>query len=600
MKNELASMRSACLTCILLLAAAPAVAQTVNGTADWGYGRSTFRTGDQDTTNGSFTQGYTVGYNSVLWDPRFLTYSSELTFQRNALTFGKQDGRLRQIGYKLATSLFPARPFPLSIQASRTIGNESANYPVSSPLRGGLALAPGDAIALKTSQSSFGVNWRLDQTRLPRVELGYLNASSELGAGSLEGTQTQRNVQALVARDTPRLRNALRYDQNAFESAISQAFRQRHSDLSYELIANVSPRTSGTVRVGRRSTFSLFDVPPQFTEVGTTFLPPSTGEVGLHYAVATVTHQPLSRVVTDMNVSYDRQRSPGATVATLLGVATARYNVLSGLTLNGSATYGQREQELAQRIKVLTRGLAAGANYDLAFRFVQAGAGYDVGRGRSTGELGVEGRNRSWRGRAHVSGGLPQWAELGVGYEQGRSEDDLLVVGNQWQERLRATARSSPSRRLFLEASWEQATIERGLDVAGDGRSRYLQTSGAAAFELARDRRVTVTAGRFDNRSFAGEDRTKYVGVSLDAVVAGGLRLAITARQEEAFSDLSQLDQAGYYTTAIAEYRVRLFTFSLEHRYTDLALSSARQTDPIAFYGNQVLFRIGRRFWFAP
>jgi hypothetical protein len=592
--------RAILIACILLVrTAAPAMAQTVNGTADWGYGRSTYRTGDEDTSNGSFTQAYTVGYNSVLWDPRFLTYSGELTFYRNALTFGNQDGKLRQTGYKLATSLFPARPFPLSIQASRTIGNETANYPTSSPLRGGLAL-PGDAVALRTRQSLFGVNWRLDQTRLPRVDLGYLSTSAELGAGALEGNQRQTNIQALVAHDTPRLRNALRYDRNAFDSALSQAFRQRHSDLNYELIATVSPRTSGTVRVGRRSTFSLFDAPPQFTEVGTTFLPPSTGEVGLHYAVATFTHQPVSRVMTDMSVSYDRQRSADASVATLLGVATARYNVLRGLTLNGTATYGQRDQQLAQRIKVLTRGLGAGATYDFALRFVQAGAGYDVARGRSTGELGAEGRNRSWRGRAHVSGGIPRWVELGVGYEQNRSHDDLLVVGNQWQERLRTTARSSPSRRLLLEASWEKATIERGLDAAGAGRSRYLQTSGAAAVELARDRRLTFTAGRFDNRSFTGDDSTKYVGLSLDAVVAGGLRLAITARREDAFSDLSQLDQAGYYTTAIAEYRLRLFTFSLEHRYTDLALSSTRQTDPITFYGNQVLFRVGRRFWFVP
>jgi hypothetical protein len=269
------------------------------------------------------------------------------------------------------------------------------------------------------------------------------------------------------------------------------------------------------------------------------------------------------------------------------------------LTLNGSATYGQRDQELpASRIRVLTRGVGAGANYDLAFRFVQAGAGYEVGGGRSTGELGVEGRNRSWRGRAHLMGGLVEWVQLNVGYEQGRSHDDLLAVGNQWQERTRATARSSPIRRLLLEASWEQATIERGLGVAGAGRSRYLQTSGTAAFELARDRRVSFTAGRFDNRSFAGEDSTEYVGLSLDAVVATGLRVAITARREETFSDISQLAQAGYYTTGIAEYRVRLFTFSLEHRYTDLALSSARRTSPIAFYGNQVLFRVGRRFGF--
>jgi hypothetical protein len=75
--------------------------------------------------------------------------------------------------------------------------------------------------------------------------------------------------------------------------------------------------------------------------------------------------------------------------------------------------------------------------------------------------------------------------------------------------------------------------------------------------------------------------------------------LTLTARREHTLAERSHLDQAGYYTTGLLEYRLRLFTFALEHRYTDLALSTAAQRDPLAFTGNQILFRVGRRFGFA-
>src|SRR5918995_6201410 len=155
---------------MLILAPSFAAAQAVNGSADFGYGRSTSRTGDQVTENDSFTQAYTVGYQSIVWDPRFLTYAGELTFHRNALSFGPQDGASRQTGYKASASLFPARHFPLSVNASRTLGGETANYPTSNPIRGGLALPAGEMSSLKTGQSALGVNWQFNNGRLPRAE----------------------------------------------------------------------------------------------------------------------------------------------------------------------------------------------------------------------------------------------------------------------------------------------------------------------------------------------------------------------------------------------------------------------------------------------
>src|SRR2546422_2255431 len=107
-----------CVVGLLLLLPALLAAQTVDGAADWGWGRSTYRTGDDQTNNGSFTQGYTLGYHSVFWDPRFLTYAGELTFNKNALTFGQQASLSQQTGFKASANLFATRPFHGSIRAS--------------------------------------------------------------------------------------------------------------------------------------------------------------------------------------------------------------------------------------------------------------------------------------------------------------------------------------------------------------------------------------------------------------------------------------------------------------------------------------------------
>lgn len=583
---------------ILLLAPSLAVAQAVNGSADWGYDRSTFRTGDEVRENDLLTQAYTLGYQSVVWDPRFLTYSGELTFQKNAISFDTQRGASRQTGFKASSTLFPARPFPLSVHASRAAGGETGNYPISNPLRGSLTLPDGDVGVLQTGDSTFGLNWQLNTPRVARVELTYEKGSAAMNVGSLEALQRQRGMHVLVARETPRLRSMLRYDRNGFDNDLSQAFTRRYRELSYELVATASPRTAATVRAGRRSTFSLFDIPPQFTDIGdVAYRPPATGEVRLDYGVATLTRA-WSRVSVDMSGSYDRERSDAGTADTLLGAATTRYNVFRGLVLTGTATYGQRGQAVsADQTRVITRSVGAGAEYAVAFRFLQASAGYDEGRGRSRGEVG-DGRTRAWRSRAHASSGVLRIVDLSAGYEQGESRDDLLDFGNQWHERTRAAARSGVGR-LRLEASWEEAIVEQGRSLTAS-RNRYVQNSATAAITLSRERLVSVAVGRFFNRALAGDDRTEFVDVSLSGTVVGALRLTVTVRREQISSEASHLDQFGYYTASTLEYRVRLFTFGFEHRYTDLALSTAAQIDPLAFTGNQIVFRVGRRFGFAP
>jgi hypothetical protein len=200
-----------------------------------------------------------------------------------------------------------------------------------------------------------------------------------------------------------------------------------------------------------------------------------------------------------------------------------------------------------------------------------------------------------WRGRADAGTDIVHVVQLNVGYEQGRSVDQLLAFGNLSQERTHVSARAMLTRRITIDATGETAAIDRGVQPQLF-RTRYTQATTTASYELARDRRLALTAGQFVNRATAGDDANRYIGITFNGALIGPLRMSLTGRREHTTSTLSRLDQDGYYTTGAIDYRVRSFSFSMEHRYTDLALSTAAQMEPLTFTGNQFLFRVGRRF----
>lgn len=585
---------------MLLLVPVVIAAQTLDGAVDYGYGRATYDSDGNRTSTGAFTQGYTLGYRSALWDPRFLTYSGELTFHRNALTFGSQDGRSRQTGFRTTATLFGQRPLRASVRASRGSGGESANYPDSSSLRGGLGLPAGSTPELRTGKSEFGVNLQLTAKSLPRVEVSYERDSGRIAAGSLEAVQQRRSIQALVAREGPRLSNTLRYQRNAFENDVSQAFWQRDTDLGYELLAKATARTWGTVRAGRRTTHSRFEIPRQFTSSGFgDYRPPPGGAVALYYGQATLTHQAVTGLSADMSVGFDRERTTSGSTSAMLASATTRYVAPGGVSVRGSAVVGERGQEAAgDRVRVLTRAITAGAEYRLTSRLARINVASEAGRGWNRSDRGIDGASRLWRGRADLGTDVLRRVQLNIGYEKGRSIDDLLPFGNDALERTRASARASLTTRLTVSADGESASIDRGLAPLLV-RNRYMQAATTLALDLSRERRVFVTAGRFISRLDAERDRNDYLGLAFNGIVARVLQVTTTIRRERTMASVSRLDQDGYYTTSVLDYRLRLFTFGFEHRYTNLLLSTASRLDPLMFAGNQIQFRVTRKLGFT-
>jgi len=591
--------RIAVLLCLALASPAPVAAQSLNGNADWGYSRSAYRAGSETTEDGAFTQAYTLGYASSLWDPRFAIYSGELTFNRNALTFGSEASRSQQTGFNTTASLFSMRPFRMSLHASRAVGGESANYPESSLMRGGLTLTPGAAPELQTGRSEYGGNWVLNAPSLPRVEFSYQQGSGVVSAGPLQAEQTQRSIQTLVSREGPHLSNTLRYQHLAADNDISSAFEQRYDDLGYELVARANDHTRADVRAGRRTTLSRFQAPVDPLAGGDPYRAPATGDVELYYGSATLTHQPNTRFSADANLGYNSERSSAAGTGALLAMTTARVLPFAGLTLRGSTTYGKRRQDVAGvRVAALTRAVGAGIDYAIRLRAVHAGAAYEAERAWNRTETAIDSRAQSWRGRADAGVDIFGIAQISAGYDRDRSVDPLLTLGNQSQDRTHASARTIFSPRVAVDATYEHAVIDRGV-LAQMFRMRYVQMMTTTTIQLARERRAGFTAGEFLNRSFGAEEWHRYIGGSYSGRLVGALRLSLTARRERTMSDLAHLYQDGYYTVGSLEYRLRLFTFALEHRYTDLALTTASQIDPLTFTGNQILLRVGRRFGLA-
>ena len=588
--------RIAALLSLALASPGPVAAQSLNGNADWGYSHSSYRTGSDTTEDGAFTQAYTLGYASSLWDPRFAIYSGELTFNRNALDFGSETSRSQQTGFNTTASLFSMRPFRMSVHANRAVGGESANYPESSLSRGGLTLTPGAAPELQTERSDYGGSWVLSAASLPRVEFSYQQASGAVSAGPLEADQTQRSIQALVSREGPHLSNTLRYQHSAVENGLSSAFDQRYDDLGYELVARANDHTRADVRAGRRTTLSRFQAPIDPLTTGDAYRAPAIGDVELYYGSATLTHQPNTRFSADANLGYNSERSSTAGTGALLATAMARVLPLAGLTLRGTTTYGKRRQEVGGvRVAALTRAVGAGLDYAIRLRAVHAGAAYEAERAWNRSETAVDSRAQSWRARVDAGVDIFGVAQLSAGYDRDRSVDPLLTLGNQWQDRTHATARTIFTPRVVVDATYEHAVIDRGV-VSQMFRMRYVQMMTTTTIQLARERHAGFTAGEFLNRSLGADEWHRYIGGSYAGRLVGALRLSLTARRERTMSDLAHLYQDGYYTMGSLEYRLRLFTFALEHRYTDLALTTANQIDPLTFTGNQILFRVGRKF----
>ena len=593
-------VRAGCVTCALVLLPVAVQAQTLSGSIEGSGGAGSSTSNGQAQKNNSFWQAYTLGFSSPLVNPKLVKLDTEVSFRAGSLNFtapdNDQKGRQRDLGYKLGGTLFPAGKFPFTIQATRDNVEESGTYPSFDGIRGGIVVPPGEPTPdFRTRTKALTMGWQLAVPKVPTVEFGYRKADSEVTGGPYYGEQRDDQLHLGVSQATARTQQSLRFDRNAFESPVSQAYNQRFDDLNYEFGATLSKGFHASARVGRRNQFSVFEVPSGSSgENGDAYRPPMRGDVSTIYTVSTLSYQPWRRIGFDVSGSIDRQRAAGVSTDARVATGSTRLDVVRGLSLTALGTYGDRGQIVENTpITVRTKTGLAGVTYRAGVRWLQGSVGYNVGGGSNTTPEGQTGTVKSEAGTAALSISI-KGVGLSGGYERSKATDELLDFGNYAIERSHAAVNTQAGR-VALNASAERARVERGR---GATYSTNLQqsVSGNVSLRIRRDSQLSANVGGFQNQGTFGNDRAMFAGVGLESQLAKGLHLSAWVRQGEMLASLTRLDQKTAYGFASLEYRLRQFNLAVEYRNSQQNLMTSDLTDPYSFRGHQVMLRLSRRF----
>jgi hypothetical protein len=593
------NVRAGCVACALVLLPVAAQAQTLSGSIEGSAGAGASTSNGEIQRNTSFWQGYTLGFSSPLINPRLIKLDTEVSFRAGSLNFDSpgndQEGRQRDLGYKLGASLFPAGKFPFTIQATRDNVEESGTYPSWDGIRGGIVVPPGEPSPdFRTLSRALTMGWQLSVPKLPNVEFGFRNADSEVTGGPYRGEQRDEQLHVAVSKGTTHTQQSLRFDRNAFESPVSEAYNQRFDDFNYEFGATFSNRFHATTRLGRRNQFSVFEVPTDSADGGDAYRPPLRGDVSTVYSVSTLSYQPWRRLSFDLSGSIDRQRAAGASTDARVATGSTRLDIVRGLSVTALGTYGDRGQIVNDVLTtVRARTGQAGVTYRAGVRGLQGSVGYTVGGGSNTTPEGRVGRVKSDAGQAGLSISI-KGVGLSGGYERSKATDEILDYGNYAVERSHA-ALNTQAGRLTLSASAERARVDRGR---GATYSTNLQqsVSGNVALRVGRESQISANVGGFQNRGTYGDDRAVFAGVGLESQLAKPLHLSAWVRQGEMVATLTRLDQKTVYGYAQLEYRIRQFNLAVEYRNSKQDLMTGDLAEPYNFRGHQVMLRLSRRF----
>jgi len=590
------------VSCVFAILPAAAAAQTVNGVAEWTAVRGTDVSDSRTSTNNAVWQLYSLGYEAPFIDPRLLKYNTSISFRSNSLDLGgdqrqtQTHGAQGGLGYALGASLFPTRPFPFFIQASRDIINETSGYPSSSSSRAGLVLPADTPVPdFQTTTRSLNAGWQLNAQSLPRVELNYRSGSSNVVGGPFDATRTDTDLHAGVFQDGKRTRQAFRFEKTEFSNAPIAAFDQQVNDLSYDFTALAGRRSRVEVRAGRRRTFSLFDLPSATVDTGQGgYTLPSQGDVSSSYVTTGLTWEPATRLSFDLTGGFDRQNSDLASLSSRLASASARLEVFRGFSLNATGTYGDRGQVYnGSIVTVTTRSGVAGSTLRAGKRWLELALAGSRGLGVNTTPDGQQGEVQMWSGEATLSSSW-RWLSLSTGYDRTRNTDDLLIFGNYDVERVHASAQHG-IRAFSLSATAEDVRTTRGLG-ASLVQTRQQTYSGTAALTTRRGTVLSLNAGSFWSNTAPNLDRTLFYGGSYDIRLYRSLHLSAWARRERVLATQRLLDQQNLYAFASIEYALRLLSVGLEYRYNEQLLNEQGLLNPFQFRGHQLRLRLTRSF----
>jgi len=589
--------------CLALAGSAPATAQSLYGQIDLVVYRATTDFGGTKGFNNLFTQAYTVGYQSVLWDPRLGDYLAEVTFLRSNMRTSEQDGDSNNFGFNLGANLFPNRPFPLSITATRATGATSPQFPgldYGSVGTGGVALPPGYVPdRYSTKLSTFDVNWKLVLPDWPRFYVDYRRDNGSTATGPYEGTEKNRFLTTGFEKDWSRARNQLTYTAYSGKTDISVPLERSQKELLYNFSADMTQKLRASARAGYRDVFSTFTLAsaPEVPSIPGQTPPVLSNDITSFYSSGGVNYQSTERLGVDGLVGFERltfdRNGQNASSDSLYAIGTARYLLLEGLNVTGSVDSALRSEQIGPTTRDGTQNsIGGGASYSPYFGVFRPIVGFFRGVGWTSTLDGQSGNTGTWSGRAGVSVLLNRWLTAGTDYENSKATDDIFSLGNYRRWRWQANAQSNPAERLRLDATWERTNLDQGL---GTDRlqSDYRLAQAGATWRLDRTQTVGARFGSWRTQSGPSIVRTAYAIGSYRAYFRSMRVQAEIVRDDVSTETLTAaaLDRVLYRLQGFVEYRLRLFIFGFDYRY-----SNNTQTDLARYTNREWRVRIGRRF----
>jgi hypothetical protein len=392
------------------------------------------------------------------------------------------------------------------------------------------------------------------------------------------------------------MRHTLRFQRTSFDDLNVQSFNQHFNDLDYEFGSLLGRRTRVSAHAGRRSSFSLVDLPPQGVDPGLGAVsPPAAGKSDSTYATSNISFDPNSRVSLGLTGNVDEQKSGTYTTNSRLATTTARFEPLTGLSVSASGVYGSVGQQIGDvPITVLTRSGQVGSSYRAGIRWLEGSVSGTRSYGEDSAPDGRTGRVQSWSGNTSLSVRLGG-ANFTGGYERLHSDDALLELGNYDLRRLRSGLQFS-TRRISLSGNWDRSNVDRGQS-ASFSHSLQNTYSASLAFHAGPIGTLTASGGGFDSRTDGGRDRTYFGGGNFESRI-GRVTLLADLREESTSSFQSNLSQSSLFGFGRAEYRRRQFVFALEYRRNSQDLRSSQLPTAGRFSGRQLNLRVTRKFGF--
>jgi hypothetical protein len=594
--------RIAAWALLSLLCTGPAGAQSLYGEADWMLYRARTTFGGTRGFTKLFTQSYMVGYESILWDPRLGNYLAELTFLRSDIRNNDLDGDSKNLGYNLGATLFPNRPFPFSISATRAAGDTSPQFPgfdFATGGAGGVALPPGYVPdRYSTRLHTLDVNSQLILPAWPKLYLDYRKDSGRTATGPYEGTEKNGFLNVGLEKEWRGARNQLSYTDYSGESRSGFPLDREQKELLYNLSADLTTKLRADGRAGFRDISSTFTLASAISSPTGQVPPILSNDLTSYYSNGGLTYQQSERLGFDGLVGYEQLQfdrdGRDASSDSLYTIGSVRYRLFDALNLAGNVDSSRRSETLdAVRREGTQRGVGGSFSYAPTFGIVHP----VVGGGRSVGRIstldGLTGDTAGWSRQVGLSVTPGQWLVASGDYLDAEATDDIFVLGNFTRRRWQVNASSRPAERLRLDGNWERTNLDQGL---GEERLRsdYRLGQAGAAWDL---RRYQTLGARF------GTWRTESGSTVVDTIYAVAVyRAALRAMQIQAElvrdSVRTQSLVTGesperilYRIQGLVEYRLRLFTFGFNYRY-----SNNVETGLARYLNNEWSIRIGRRF----